>query len=110
MNAWNTTAAVRCPRLPEDLDVEVANVGECNTGSTMALQRVRAGLSVAVSDQQTVAAGATGDSTGHLTSCLDVGCSQLCGQSGEGGERLLAQSSMAAITVEPAPLRGHEVG
>jgi len=97
LKSWNTTAAIRYPRLARSLDVEIAIVGAGITGLTTALQLSRAGRSVVVLDRQTVGAGATGDSTGHLTACLDVSYQILVGQFGEGDARLAAQSSMAAI-------------
>ena len=97
VQAWNTTAAVRYPRLAQALDVDVAIVGAGITGLTLALQLQRAGRSVVVLDQQTVGAGATGDSTGHLTACLDASYGMLQAQFGEVGARLAAQSSTAAI-------------
>ena len=83
MQSWDTTSAIRYPRLDRSLDVDVAIIGAGITGLTLALQLVRAGHSVAALEKQTVGARATGDSTGHLTACLDISYTRLCRQFGE---------------------------
>ncbi len=94
---WNTTATTRYPRLKRALDVDVAVIGAGITGLTAAMLLARAGKSVAVLELLTVGAGSTGDSTGHLTACLDSSYADLVSRFGEEGARIAAQSSMAAI-------------
>jgi glycine/D-amino acid oxidase-like deaminating enzyme/nitrite reductase/ring-hydroxylating ferredoxin subunit len=94
---WNTTGTARYPRLKGPLDVDVAVIGGGITGVTAALQLARAGKRVAVLEMLTVGAGSTGDSTGHLTACLDPSYEELTSRFGEDGARIAAQSSMAAI-------------
>lgn len=94
---WNTTSTTRYPRLQKQLKVDVAIIGGGITGLTAALRLARAGKSVAVLELRTVGAGSTGDSTGHLTACLDSSYADLVSRFGEDGTRIAAQSSMAAI-------------
>jgi len=79
------------------LEVEVAVIGAGITGLTAALQLHRAGKRVVVLELSTVGAGSTGDSTGHLTACLDASYAELISCFGEDGARTAAQSSMEAI-------------
>ena len=95
--AWNTTATTRYPQLQQSLDLDVAIIGGGITALTAALQLARAGKRVAVLELLTVGAGSTGDSTGHLTACLDLSYAELSARVGEDWARLVAQSSMAAI-------------
>ena len=95
--AWNTTAATRYPQLQQSLELDVAIIGGGITGLTAALQLARAGKRVAVLELLTVGAGSTGDSTGHLTACLDSSYEELIACFGKDEARLVAQSSMGAI-------------
>ena len=95
--SWNTTATTRYPQLKQSVDVDVAVIGGGITGLTSALQLARAGKRVVVIEMLTVGAGSTGDSTGHLTACLDSSYAEVISHFGEDGARIAAQSSMAAI-------------
>jgi glycine/D-amino acid oxidase-like deaminating enzyme/nitrite reductase/ring-hydroxylating ferredoxin subunit len=94
---WNTTATTRYPRLERPLELDVAVIGAGITGLTAAFRLARAGRRVAVLELSTVGAGSTGDSTGHLTACLDTSYAELISRFGEDGAQIAAQSSMEAI-------------
>lgn len=95
--SWNTTAQTRYPPLGGPIEVDVAIIGAGITGLTAGLQLVRAGKRVALIDLDTVGAGSTGDSTGHLTACLDRSYQELTADFGQDGARAAAKSSMSAI-------------
>jgi glycine/D-amino acid oxidase-like deaminating enzyme/nitrite reductase/ring-hydroxylating ferredoxin subunit len=94
---WNTTSSTRFPRLERPLEVDVAVIGGGITGLTAAWQLTQARKRVAVLEAFTVGAGSTGDSTGHLTACLDQPYQELSVNFGMGDLKLVAQSSMSAI-------------
>jgi glycine/D-amino acid oxidase-like deaminating enzyme/nitrite reductase/ring-hydroxylating ferredoxin subunit len=70
---WRATSALpHFETLGGDLHVDVAIVGAGITGLTAALLLAERGRSVAVLEQESVAAGETGNTTAHLTVALDA--------------------------------------
>jgi len=93
---WRPVDA-RFPRLSHDLTVDVAVVGAGITGLTLALRLKEAGLKVAVLEMDTVGAGATGHTSGHLTAALDCPYEKLVRRFGLDGATEAARKSMDAI-------------
>jgi glycine/D-amino acid oxidase-like deaminating enzyme/nitrite reductase/ring-hydroxylating ferredoxin subunit len=97
-STWWANAPLRQLRpLDRSLTVDVAIVGGGITGLTTALLLARAGRKVAVLELGSLASGATGDTTGHLTASLDRPFEDLVSKFGEEGARIAVQASMTAI-------------
>lgn len=83
--------------LRENISVDVAIIGAGITGITLAHRLKESGRTVAVLEMQSVGMGATGSSTGHLTSALDIDYATLQRKFGHGGASEAATRSQAAI-------------
>lgn len=83
--------------LAGDLDVDVVVIGGGITGLTAGYLLQRAGRSVAVVEARTIAAGATGNTTGKVTSQHGLRYDQLIAQRGEAMARAYADANEAAI-------------
>lgn len=79
--------AGRYPRLQSDIEVDVAIVGGGIVGMVTAYTLKQRGLTVAVLEQDTVASGTTGGTTGKLTSQHGITYSQLIKKFGESKAR-----------------------
>lgn len=98
VSIWQSaTRSHRYPGLMADKVVDVAIIGGGITGLTLALRLKEAGRSVAVLEMKSVAMGATGHSTGHLTSALDVNYTTLQAKFGRQGASEAAMKSRHAI-------------
>ena len=94
------TAALEMPEcqpLSEDLRVDVCVVGAGIAGLSVAYMLTRAGKTVAVLDDGTLASGESSMTTAHLTCVLDERYYNLEQIHGEEGARLAAESHMTAI-------------
>lgn len=87
----------RYPPLVSKTKVDVAVIGGGITGLTAALLLKARGLKVAVLTKNKVGNGATGHSTGHLTSILDISFSHLIGNFGKTKAGRVLESTQAAI-------------
>ena len=95
---WNATMEMpECPKLAEDLRVDVCVVGAGIAGLSTAYMLTRAGKSVAVLDDGTLASGESSMTTAHLTCVLDERYYNLEQIHGLEGARLAAESHMTAI-------------
>ena len=77
--------------------VDVVIIGGGITGLTLAQRLKEAGRTVAVIEMQSIGMGATGSSTGHLTSALDIDYASLQAKFGQSGAQEAARKSEAAI-------------
>lgn len=77
--------------------VDVVIIGGGITGLTLAQRLKEVGRTVAVIEMQCIGMGATGSSTGHLTSALDIDYASLQTKFGQGGAQEAARKSEAAI-------------
>lgn len=80
-----------------ELDVDVVVIGGGITGLTAGYLLQRTGRSVAVVEARTIAAGATGNTTGKVTSQHGLRYDQLITQRGEAMARAYAEANQAAI-------------
>jgi glycine/D-amino acid oxidase-like deaminating enzyme/nitrite reductase/ring-hydroxylating ferredoxin subunit len=92
-----TTPETAYPALAGEVDVDVAVVGAGITGVTTAVLLKRAGRTVALLDSKRIVQGATGYTTGKLTSGHGAVYAQLVDSFGEVGARTYAESNQAAI-------------
>jgi glycine/D-amino acid oxidase-like deaminating enzyme/nitrite reductase/ring-hydroxylating ferredoxin subunit len=92
-----TTPETAYPELSRELAVDVAVVGAGITGVTAAVLLKRAGRTVALLDLKRIVQGATGYTTGKLTSGHGAIYAQLVDSFGEQGARIYAESNQAAI-------------
>ena len=99
-----STPETAYPALSSDLDVDVAVVGAGITGITAAVLLKRAGKMVALIEAGRIVHGATGSTTGKVTSGHGAVYAKLAKAFGEDGARLYAESNQAAIE------RIHELG
>jgi glycine/D-amino acid oxidase-like deaminating enzyme/nitrite reductase/ring-hydroxylating ferredoxin subunit len=95
---WNATLEMpECPPLAADLRVDVCVVGAGVAGLSVAYMLTRAGKTVAVLDDGTLAGGESSMTTAHLTCVLDERYYNLEHIHGAEGARLAAESHMTAI-------------
>ena len=95
---WHGTAEVTSyPALSGDHDTEVVVVGGGVTGLTTALLLAEAGVDVTVLEARHLAAGATGGTTGKVTSQHGVIYRDLIERHGEDTARVYAEVNQAAI-------------
>jgi glycine/D-amino acid oxidase-like deaminating enzyme/nitrite reductase/ring-hydroxylating ferredoxin subunit len=95
---WMATMDMpECPPLSEDIRVDVCIVGAGIAGLSIAYMLTRAGKTVAVLDDGTLAGGESSMTTAHLTCVLDERYYNLEQIHGEEGARLAAESHMTAI-------------
>jgi glycine/D-amino acid oxidase-like deaminating enzyme/nitrite reductase/ring-hydroxylating ferredoxin subunit len=92
-----TTPETGYPELSREVAVDVAVVGAGITGVTAAVLLKRAGKTVALLDSKRIVQGATGYTTGKLTSGHGAVYGQLVDSFGEQGARIYADSNQAAI-------------
>lgn len=98
VSLWNATLEMpECQPLAEDLRVDVCVVGAGMAGLSVAYMLTRAGKTVAVLDDGTLASGESSVTTAHLTCVLDERYYRLEEIHGEEGARLAAESHMTAI-------------
>lgn len=95
---WHGTAEVTSyPRLSGDVDTGVVVVGGGITGLTTALLLAEAGVEVVVLEARYLAAGATGGTTGKVSSQHGVIYRDLIERHGEPAARTYAEMNQAAI-------------
>lgn len=95
---WNATLEMpECPPLAADLRVDACVVGAGVAGLSVAYMLTRAGKTVAVLDDGTLAGGESSMTTAHLTCVLDERYYNLEHIHGAEGARLAAESHMTAI-------------
>ena len=87
------TGRSACP----PLDVDVAVIGAGITGLTAALLLKERGRSVVVLEKETIGAGATGNTTAHLTVAIDARYHYIRRHYGAEEARLVAEASGAAL-------------
>lgn len=99
-SVWRATAELPSfPPLEGDLDVDVAVVGGGITGLTTALLLQRDGARVALIEARRVGDGATGATTGKVTSQHGLTYANLLGRHGERTARAYADANQQAIDV-----------
>ncbi|MBI5200774.1 MAG: FAD-binding oxidoreductase, partial [Elusimicrobia bacterium] len=107
---WAGAAAAPLhPPLREDARAPVCIVGGGLTGLLTALLLGRHGLRVIVLEQHSPGSGATGRSTGHLTTAPDRGYAELERRRGPYAARLVAESHSAAIELLSGLCEGHGI-
>jgi glycine/D-amino acid oxidase-like deaminating enzyme/nitrite reductase/ring-hydroxylating ferredoxin subunit len=94
---WRPPARPSRPHLARDLEVDVAIVGAGLTGLALGLHLARGGLSVAILERRHVGSGATGATTAHVTTALDVGYDTLTSRFGEQSAGIVADSVRRAV-------------
>ena len=92
-----STPETDLPALSGDVAVDVAVVGAGITGVTAAVLLRRAGKTVALLDSKRIVQGATGYTTGKLTSGHGAVYTKLVDSVGEEGARTYAESNQAAV-------------
>ena len=92
-----TTPETGYPKLSREIAVDVAVVGAGITGVTAAVLLKRASRTVALIDSKPIVQGATGYTTGKLTSGHGAVYAQLVDRFGEQGARIYAESNQAAV-------------
>lgn len=108
VSIWRSAAVShRYPSLTSDATVDVAIIGGGITGLTLALRLKEAGRSVAVLEMKSVGMGATGHSTGHLSSALDVDYATLQAKFGRDGASEAAMKGRQAIEHIQALVQEH---
>lgn len=101
--------APRFRSLAADLRVDVVIIGAGITGLTLAHRLKQAGKTVAVLDMGPVGGGATGHTSGHLTSALDVDYATLAKGFGWEGAAEAATRSRQAIDHIEAMAAEHQI-
>jgi glycine/D-amino acid oxidase-like deaminating enzyme len=95
---WDTnTKPFTFTRLNKDIDTEVLIIGGGIAGVTTAYNLLKAGKKVVLIDESSLGSGETGNSTAHLTACLDVRYFKLEERLGEVKARQIANSHVSAI-------------
>jgi glycine/D-amino acid oxidase-like deaminating enzyme/nitrite reductase/ring-hydroxylating ferredoxin subunit len=95
---WDVTAAAPHFDAPGgDTRVDVAIIGAGITGLTAALLLAQRGLSVAVLEKETIAAGETGNTTAHITVSVDWRYHFLRRKYGADEARAVADASRASL-------------
>lgn len=94
---WFDVPDAAFPALDRDVWVDVAVIGGGITGLTAAHLLKKAGLTVAVVEQNRVAAGVSGYTTAHLTQVFDAGLHKLRRAIGDEGARAVWEAGRFAI-------------
>lgn len=104
-----TEPGMRFEPLDGNLEVDVAVIGAGITGLTAALFLKEAGRQVAVIERGSVAAGATGTTSAHLSTLIDASYASIETTSGSAAARRTAEAMTAAIDAIEARVRRHGI-
>lgn len=85
------------PTLAKDLQTEVCVIGSGISGISTAFELVTRGVQVAMIEARAVVGGETGRTSGHLSSDLDDGYSEIWQKHGEKGAKVAAESHTWAV-------------
>ena len=107
---WRATSSIPAfEPLREGLHVDVAVIGAGITGLTAALLLAERGRSVAVLENETIAAGETGNTAAHLTVAVDARYHSIRRKYGREEARLVAEASLASIETIAALVQRYSI-